>query len=54
MKSCKGCIHEQIKGKPWWSTSPHPCSGCERINALTDNYTPHLVVKEHNEIKGGE
>ena len=27
---CYGCIHESIKGQPWSSSLPHPCSGCSR------------------------
>jgi hypothetical protein len=48
-KSCKGCINMEIKGKPWWSIEPHPCTRCVRRDIEEDNYTPVQVVKELSE-----
>ena len=44
--TCNGCVYKEIKGKPWYSTHPHPCTDCTRRSVpvlSTDNYTPRAA-----------
>jgi len=43
MKSCNGCIHENLKNMAWGSTQPHPCTNCSRITYdPLDKYQPKV------------
>jgi len=53
MKSCNGCIHENLKNMAWGSTQPHPCTNCSRITYdPLDKYQPKMPQIEESERTG--
>lgn len=40
MNKCKQCKYYMIKGKPWFSVEPHPCTGCIHAFEPQDNFVP--------------
>ena len=51
MKSCDGCMYENLKNMAWSGTAVHPCTNCSRIDPL-DKYQPKMPQIEESERTG--